>query len=272
MEEYLRPINIQSKKSHRSPYKVDLYSENRLNSDSSDICHFLINPPIAPNPNESLLIQLESANIPHSFHMISSSNNKIYITEDLLPTVTITLQEGNFSIYDLLDELNDKTASSGLSKSYVWSYNKVQNMLQITQSTADLAFSIEFKSGESPYKIMGFSVDTYDSDASYQITSIYPCNLVGVDSLYIHSNIAGKNLYSSKNSNSSLLAKISVDVDPNYMIQFKNKSKWAVLLGPNESLNDLWIYLRDSDNNRINLRGLEWNLTLLVSYTYPKFS
>jgi len=269
--DFVPPIQIKTNESHKPNFKIELYSEDRLNqNDSSSECKFIVNPSIETARGESIKIKVDQCSIPHSFYLINENNNKLYVEEDLLGETEITLTNGNYSVYDLIDELENQF-NNNLTKTYSWSYNKISNTLKCTQSEADLAYQIEFKSN-SPYKVMGFNKEVYSSDASFEISSIKTCDLLGLDSIYITANFTSVNSYSSRsNGRSSVLARVPITVDAFYVLEYNTRdSDFSVLLPPNQSINEIILRLEDSEGNLIDLNKMEWSISLLVSYHHQR--
>ena len=263
-------IKLISHKTHRTSLKIDLYSENRENSDdSASDCLFVINQPIEPYSNEEAIqIGIEHISIPHSFYLIETGVNDSFSLKSAgdLTYSEIVISAGNYDVYTLISEIEEKigaSASLGNATDYSVTYIKSTNLLQFYNSVVEFELVMN---NDGAIEILGFPVGSYNS-ASQIILSQKPINLVGTDAIYITTDMPSSNTYSSKTGKMShVIARVPINVPSNYLIEYENQTKFKSLLPNGMSLSSLRLRLTDKSGNIINLHGLNWSISMIIEF------
>ena len=202
-------------------------------------------------------ITLLSAEIPCSFYVINSLNNKLIISGPTITTKTIIISNGNYNANTLIIELISKIGASGLNME-----------ITINKSNGILTFT---SSGFVNYYFDGTILDiigTYSSKVSSSniYTCSYPLNLLGVKKLLIKSEKLSIHAVSSIDySSSNILASIPVDVPPFSMISYTSQSDTTKHLLNLRSINQIDIQIYDENNNLIDFNNLDWSISLILS-------
>lgn len=252
--------------------KIELYSEDRLQSENteSDSCIWQIDHPIFPNTSTVLDVVVDSIHLPNSMYLINSANNTFTITEDGQAAVDIVLTEGDYNAHTIAAELSTK-CTTALRKTYVVSYASNTDKLTFTQTEADSTFTVTM-TAESPFDELGFlPLATVEGTGGAPVISVKPINLIGVDAIYLRSNLPNTNSYSSKTGTfTHMIARVPVSVPFGEVIEAQGYSSWSVIMPMGAGISRIEIDLVDKNGNRINLNGLDWNISLVVSEKFAK--
>lgn len=222
-------------------------SSNKQNSTAD--CFFHI-PHIDINKNEKVYVAVRNATIPYSWFNINSNNNKIVINT-LLFSEIFYLDEGNYNVNTLADEIFAKT---GLSATYLKSKNKFS-----------FSFSGSFTIEETSncFELLGLSNKTHISTNDI-IESDLGVNLFTVRQIYVTSNnFILNNINSSTHSNANILCSVQVTGNPNSIIHYENTSS-KHLIHHLDNITNLHISLIDQDGNILELNGINWSMTLQI--------
>ena len=114
--------------------------------DNNNSGRFNLFEDIIADDDEILGVELVSATIPNSFYNLSNnnSNNTITFKEGANAYTTITIPSGSYDILELSDKLKTlleaQSTTWGNSYTYTFSYDKINNLLTITNSGNDAVF------------------------------------------------------------------------------------------------------------------------------------
>jgi PHD/YefM family antitoxin component YafN of YafNO toxin-antitoxin module len=206
-----------------------------------------------------MLISLVSAEIPNTFYNINDNNNKLYITENLVPK-TIIIPIGNYNIYQLVNELQTL-----LGPNYTVTYNQITNKLNIllivVMSTVFL-FSIS-----SIRDVIGFKSSTLTIINNQSITSDYVCNLNYTNVLYLQTDITElTSVYSQTKEPINFLNKIPINSPQNFMIFFYPTQKSHEIYVQSGNIQKITLTILDDRLRNIDLNGAYFNVTLLIEF------
>ena len=181
---------------------------------------FILQDPIKINNGEQINITMSSGEFPYSFYNVSTAlnNNKLIIDSD-----TATLQDGNYSIYDLRDAITNNiehfTASFDIltMKMTFTNTDSSPHTIKWSESTCNKLFG----QGTEDQTIAGGGARDGD----------FVCNMCSVHSLLVRSNLATGNVQSTTHSNSTILQKISIDQNGFSMIYLNQDDYRSLLKG-----------------------------------------
>ena len=226
----------------------------------------LKNPIIVAN-DEELHISLMSCEIPYSFYNISSdlNNNTLYYAETLL---TFTNQD--YSIDDVVDFFNNDT---GFSAKFTTTYDRQKNKIKFTNISASSQI-LQF-ANSTINKVIGYDDTGKQSDITVAAgdfsESPFVCNLATVHSLLIKANIGQANVISTISGNSSILQKVSVDVNTNGIIYLNQQDFRQVSISQAPIIDHIEFKITDQNNNLLQLNNVNFELSVIFQI-FPKYN
>ena len=204
-------------------------------------------------------VTILNAQIPCSFYVINSTNNKLVISGPAITTKTIIISNGNYNANTLIIELTSKITASGLNMEIT--INKSNGILTFT-STGFINFY--FGSTSTILDVLGTNSTLIASSNIY--TCSYPLNLLGVKKLLIRSErLAIQAVSSVDYASTNVLVTIPVDVPPFSMISYNSQSESNKNLLNIRSINQIDIQIYDENDNLIDFNNLDWTLSLVIS-------
>jgi len=209
--------------------------------------------------NQEAHITLISAEIPYSFYNISSdleNNTLIYNTNN-----TLTFTNQDYNITELVKFFNADTNFSALfTTSYTTQKNKI-TFENISGSDHTINFS-----SSTINKVIGWDEEQIDItiSAGSSTESKNVCNLCTVHSIMVRSNLSDANTQSSRNGNSSILQKISIDVNSNFLIYLNNSDYRTTSIISATTIDFISMTLTNQDDKILNLNGVNFEISLLV--------
>jgi len=209
--------------------------------------------------NQEAHITLISAEIPYSFYNISSdleNNTLIYNTNN-----TLTFTNQDYNITELVKFFNDDTNFSAL---FTTTYNTQKNKITF-ENISGSDHTINFSSS-TINKVIGFEEDQIDItiSAGNSTESVNVCNLCTVHSIMVRSNLSDANTQSSRNGNSSILQKISIDVNSNFLIYLNNSDYRTTSIISATTIDFISMTLTNQDDKILNLNGVNFEISLLI--------
>ena len=227
-----------------------------LNSDFS----FNLKNAIDINKGDEAHVTLISAEIPYSFYNISSDLENNFLIFDSFP-YQIVFPNQDYNITELVKYFNDNSYFSAL---FSTTYNTQKNKITFTNvsgSTQTINFSLS-----TINKIIGFDENQTDITilAGESTESVNVCNLCTVHSIMVRSNLSDANTQSSRNGNSSILQKISIDVNSNFLIYLNNSDYRTSSIIQNSTIDFISMQLTNQDDKVLNLNGVNFEISLLI--------
>lgn len=221
---------------------------------NSDTIFLFKQPIIVPN-GYNMIFLLKKFNVPVGFYIIDSDNNKLYIDD-----VMYTISEGNHTAKSLQTEL-----SSVLPSSFSISYDTIKNTYTFSNTT-----DFTFNSESTILRVLGFDKDIDVSSSSNSLTSIYPIDLSGQNTIYIDvPNIKTFNLDSRTGLFSSTIASINANVPYGNVLYYEDSVNSGALL-QEDNLSFLNVRILGEDGTTLlNLQNNTWSMTFTITFT-PK--
>ena len=204
-------------------------------------------------------ITVINAQIPCSFYVINSLNNKLVISGPAITTTIINVSYGNYNANTLITELISKLATGGLTMNI--SINKVNGILTFSSNGF---VNYYFTSASTILEVLGTTSSIIATSTNY--TCPYPLNLLGVKKLLIKSTKLSVHSVSTIDyASSNILVTIPSDVSPFSMISYNSQSDTNKNLLNIRSINEIDINIYDENNNYIDFNNLDWTITLVIS-------
>jgi len=205
-------------------------------------------------------VQLLNAQIPVSFYVINSTNNKFSLKLGAGVLTTYTIPVGNYqanslisAIKTVVNDVNFNITISSINGQLTFTYT---NTIQISNIISN---SIGF--------VLGFASGIYN-DTAFSLTAPHPLNLLGIKALQIRSgNLIMSNISSVQGGQTTLLSTIPVSATPFGMIEYKDVGNNNITIY-NDFIDDLDIEIVDGESgNYINFNGQDWCITLAFHIT-----
>lgn len=226
---------------------------------------------IAVNENEIVHVTLTSLELPYSFYNISSAlNNNVLVYENSIGVkTTLTLLSQDYSITQLVNYLN---ADTGFSTVFTTSYNKQR--MKITFINKDIEARFIYFSESNINKLIGWEDTQIDIDIPVDLVGIESSgviNMASVHSLFIRSNLSTGNIQSSRNGNSTILQKVSVDRNSGGIIYFNQNDQQQVSVLNPQVISTIEIRITDQNDNTIDLNNVNYEMSFLFEiFEAPK--
>ena len=258
------------------------YNVTQLQSGlTTNYLYNLVEPILIPD-NESCEVSLYSATIPYSFYNVRDGvNNTFYI---LLATTagtyarTITLTPGNYNALTLKTELKSKIKAAGgitpigaLEFKITYSRPSLKYTFELEQSVPDF-LSLEFKfktshrlfgfnSGETSKEFIGPGTGGgFVSDSCVDLND-------SIHGLYLRQNLTTKaTLDNQTGTFSNILARIPISCNAGGVIFHSPANSTHRAMTTLHSIQSIGIKLTDDANNTIDLNGLHFQISILVSF------
>lgn len=203
-------------------------------------------------------ITVLNGQIPVSFYVITSLNNKLVLQTGVTTTITIT--NGNYSANTLIIELQTKFLTAGITFTSI-QFNKVNGILSFVSNGFTNYY---FTSDSTLLTVLGTTSSIISVSTVY--TCPYPLNLLGVQKLSIKSErLAIHSVSSIDFSFSNTLVTIPCDVPPYSLISYTSQSEQNKNLLNVRNINEIDIQIFDENNNFIDFNNLDWTITLTIS-------
>ena len=213
--------------------------------------------------------------IPKSFYEINSTNNVFKITEEGGGTITITIDPGNYTISELLTELESELDSNTTNtNNYTLTYddNTSKVIISFTGTSTDITIN-SIANGSTLNEPLGFGIsDTQyitNQDSAINIlagvltSASYVVDLNPTTTIEIESNISSNNYYFNDGIK-SISAIIPMNVDRFAYKFFENHGGHKTLITNSTPLNRLEFILKDVKGNDIDLNGSHWSFSLVI--------
>ena len=246
---------------------------------------FELEQEIVARKDEDLLIYLKKAFIPFSFYCISANqnNNRFQYTElqttGGTSSVTLTIADGNYSISELLTDIQTRmdslSASAGLNFKYTCTYDVNTNKVSFLIASGDnvskttLNFNTGVFASDSVRRVLGFS----DADVEFTTSALATSDLQvdmadGLDSLHVKSNLVGDNIQSTVGAiNGGELLIIPVNLSPFSILYYEDSNPFKHKLSAN-SIKNIEIKFSDNNDNIVDFNSIPYTLILVAEFLF----
>ena len=234
------------------------------------------------SPQKQYYMRLENIQIPVSFYQINSTNNSFRVieTDGITPhTLTITIDEGNYTITELLTELESAldtaSAASGDSNTYTTSYDDISNKITIRYDggTSTSVTIDTIANGSTMNVVLGIGKKDTDSITGGDTTLVLAD---GVDSVapnavdlhYYSYIIVGTSLTSSnyydEDGQLNIGCRVPIVVDRNIVNYFSNFDGHMTRLNNRGPISSISFVLSDEFGNVIDLNEVDWSCEVCI--------
>ncbi len=218
-------------------------------------------------------IKVATVEIPNNFYIFSATRQSNYFVIDSafgIPT-KVTINEGNYNIDTLIDEINSKIKDTFGTKLYELDTDDKGGI--ILGKTGSGTFNVDFSNDTSQYKSLGYHLGfrktTYNVTDSVIAESL--CDVNGENYIFIKINDYG-NLIINPVLGVKALSKVVLHQSKG-MIIFDNNSdmltKYYIFRQP-VNIKRLEIELLDAYGNRVDNLNFDYSLTLEIGQIYRK--
>lgn len=216
--------------------------------------------------------RVTSIEIPNIYYIFSGArgSNSFRIQTDMYDWITISIDDGYYTISGLIDAINNAFSSTPLNGQIEISTDNNNNIV-FTFSPGG-AFYLDF-SNNTTYKSLGYHLGFRKTNytASGQIQAETPCDVIGEPYCFLRVNDYG-NFHVNHYSAVKALYKITFSVDKK-IVSFEDGSdlinKTHYFRQP-VNLKTIEFELLDSYGNRLDNRGIDYSLTIEIGRLYDK--
>lgn len=228
-------------------------------------------------PSRSYFIRIENIQIPHSFYQVNSNNNVFQVieTDGVTPhTLTITIDAGNYTITELLSELeaalDAASSSSGDSNTYTLSYDSITNKVTIRYDggTSTSVTIDTIANGSTLNELLGFGKSDTTTITGQDTTTVLSDGVdsVGTNCVDLHytsyivleTTITSNNYY-DENGQIHVGVRVPITTDRNTIQYFGNHEGHLTLQNNKGPLWSIGFHLKDEYGNTIDLNSCDWS-------------
>ena len=247
-------INYQSETSiqvYLNSATADIY----LNSSLKSNLVFLFQNPITINKNAiEMKISVVNAQIPISWYLINSKNNKFYITVSGVK-MAYYFKIGNYNISSFITEWNNSVGSG-----WILTYSTITNKISFAY-TQPFIFSDDIN---SIFSIIGLKTGTQYSSTTNILVAPFCFNFAGITRLNIKSCCFSLNNVDSLNKGlNRTLAVIPVSSFGSGYTFYNNFTNYKNVF-KNHEISTIQIEIYDDFKNFIDFNNIDWSMTLQV--------
>ena len=226
--------------------------------------------PLLTNINEEVHISLMSVEIPYSFYNISNDleNNSLKYTYNSI-LYNFSFGNKNYDVYELVNYMSN--TNNHFATVFTTTYDEQTNkitMLNKSGSTIVINWS-----QSNINKELGFLVDESDETVPDGFSSVsrYVVNLATIHSILIKCPIGGANVISTRAGNSTILQKVSVDVNSFGIIYLNNQDYRQTTISQASVIDQLVFTITDQNNRMLQLNNVNFEFSILFQ-VYPKYN
>ena len=263
-------------------YNLFLNSQNRTTGTSSDYVLSLFKPIILTSPNNYFTVRIGSVELPYAFPLITNENNTVdftFVRQSVTTTSTITIDNGNYNILNLLDLIANKlqaqiyTLTNYLIK-FNFTYERITGKATFAfgETSSGISLSVTIQNNSPVFMTcIGFVnafTFTYNSPSvSSPATSTQNVNVTQNTAVYIRSDaLAQTTNYENivaKSNISNILGKVQLSSTPQSYILWTNPNDLEIEIN-NRVIDTMDIYLGTSTSYTLDLGNLNWSMRMTI--------
>ena len=226
--------------------------------------------------DKQYFIRLENIRIPISFYNINENNNTFEWDTDPTGSGITALEEysfdipsGNYSIDDLIEEVEDQMNSNDSNNVYNVTYNEPTQIVNISSTGVHDLVALD---GDG-WRMLGFDkTETITGVSDMEGNNVAYTNTMRHLKLQIP-NLVSNNVYSNDENLQTQVQPVGVIVPITEIrndYQFYNNHQGPLIkLSNQSSISDICVKLLDADNNVVNLNGVPFGFEVVI-YEYNK--
>ena len=242
---------------------VEIDSRERTKG-TIDNFEIILKNPIYLNRDRQYFVRVENLRIPTSFYNIDSNYNTLKITEDPAgtpATFTITVDPGNYTINELLTELNTLLdAGTQKSNNYTLSVDDTTGKVTISTDTTDF----KIIGADSKLSVpLGFVSGTDYTSSTRSLTSANHILMSTKRYLKINSDLTSNNHY-SKDKIEPIGCVVPITESRSTIQYFANNMGYKTRMENKHNIKHIRFNVRDGNNNSVDFNGIDWNGELVI--------
>lgn len=274
------------------PYiTIEVNSKNRTRGDVENF-HLQLDHQIKFNQSstKSYFMRIENVLLPKTFYDIDTTNNVFRVLEDNgiggYDTITITIPPGNYTITELLSQLEgDLDVNTLNANAYTLLYDDITNLVSIEYVGATSAEVLvdTISNGSTLNDPLGFGKETStqqtiegdaNTDTQLSLASGIPQNapyVVDLDTksyAVLEVDITSDNYY-DENIQKHIGVHIPINVGRNEKEYFSNHEGSLLRLNSKAPLSSINFRLLDENDNQLDLNGVNWSCEINI-YAYTE--
>lgn len=224
--------------------------------------------------NKQYYLALHKVIIPKSYYEIDSNYNTFIVDEEGGSSVSVTIENGNYTIDELISEIESELDSNTTnSNDYTLSYDAIRNKITIsfTGTSTDITIN-SIADGSTINQVLGLGIPDTDNvtgdDNSINILAaasyegLFAVNEVTKPYLEILSNISTDNYYDNTNI-LNMGCVVPVDDERNGLIVYDNANDEGGKINKH-TINRVELQLIDPYGNQIDLNGAPWSVDFKI--------
>lgn len=231
------------------------------------------------SPKKQYFMRLENIQLPKSYYDINSTNNVFQVieTDGVTPhTVTITISPGNYTITELLTELESGLDTNTQdANDYTLSYDDVTNKVTVRYDggTSTSVTIDTIANGSTLNQVIGFGKADTDNITGGDNTTVLAD---GVDSvapncvnmrvnpyIVVETSITSRNHY-NEDEQINIGARVPLLIDRNEYQYYENTEGHLTMLNNKGPISEISLTLRDEYGNVVDLNECEWYCEMVI--------
>ncbi len=225
---------------------------------------------IKKSDKKQYYVRIENIRIPISMYNINSTNNSLTFL-DAASTETATIVEGNYTVDELIAELQVQMNLQVTGTPYTLTYDDITQKINIANSSANI---LTIQNTTNLNVIIGFDEgQTVAATGNANGNNIAYTNTMRHLKLQI-ANIVSNNLYSNDENRVTQIQPIGVIIPiteiRNEFQYYSNHQGPLIKLSNIMSVNEINVKLLDPNNNVVDLNGVPFGFEI-VFYEFNKY-
>lgn len=227
-------------------------------------------------PSRIYFMRLENVQMPKSYYDVNSNFNTFQVIETSGGTVTITIDEGNYTITELLTELEaalDANTTDG--NNYTLSYDDVSNKVTISAvfGTSTVVTIDTIANGSTLNQLLGFGKADTDKITGGDTTTVLAdstdkvapncVNLRTQPAVIIETDVTSENYY-NQSEQLHIGCRVPMIVDRNEFQFFSNDNGHLTRMNSKAPLSQLSFQLKDVYGNIMDLCNVDWQCEVVI--------
>ena len=261
--------------SYKEHVSILLDSKNRTSGTNSNPIFNLEHQILFKQNNKKQYFAiLHNTIIPRTYYEIDSNNNVFRISEQGGGTLVITIDEGNYTVSELISELESQLDTNTTNtNNYTLSYDSKTNKITFSFTGTSTDVTIDsIANGSTLNPVLGVSVlgndGTTQINAGVSTEFPHTAQLVNKQYINVFTDLSSNNYYTNTDKQ-NIGVRVPITVDRNEIQVFNNYEGHRTLLNHTSVISRVELQLRDPNNNILNLNSADWSTELII-YEYTK--
>lgn len=206
-----------------------------------------------------------SVTVPFSWNTVRTGRNTLFWSATADGALNITLPDGNYSSVDMVAQLGGSMTAAATAGTYTATYDDVTQSFTITCAGDTWSVSQAELDASTFWDSLGFQSPKINAAAQ---TSDSAINITGDNRLYISSSKLANNdsyqMTTNQLAKSQRITSLQVSSNPGSVVQeYKAYPIWKEW--PDANISNLDFQLQHENGDLVDLRGRQWQMTILLS-------